>query len=95
MFITKPDGAKSSSVEEFNALSRATEVNLETLSGEFDALHARMQTSKARAGVNDAFHASSKELGRAAVGAARKRGCDSLHPVHLLHRNGHEFGSRH
>jgi prevent-host-death family protein len=76
MFITKHDGAKAVliSVEEFNALSRATEVNLETLTGEFDALLARMQTSKARAGVNDAFHASPKELGRAAVTAARKRG---------------------
>ncbi len=76
MFITKHDGAKAVllSVEEFNALSRATEVNLETLSGEFDALLSRMQTSKARAGMKDAFHASPKELGRAAVAAARKRG---------------------
>jgi antitoxin Phd len=76
MFITKHDGAKAVllSVDEFNALSRATEVNLETLTGEFDALLSRMQTSKARAGVKDAFHASPKELGRAAVAAARKRG---------------------
>ena len=77
MFITKHDGAKAVllSVDEFNALSRATEVNLETLTGEFDALLSRMQTSKARAGLKAAFHASSKELGRAAVAAAaRKRG---------------------
>lgn len=76
MFITKHDGAKAVllSVDEYNALSRATEANLETLTGEFDALLARMQTSKARAGVKDAFHASPKELGRAAVAAARKRG---------------------
>jgi prevent-host-death family protein len=77
MFITKHDGAKAVllSVDEFNTLSRATEVNLETLTGEFDALLSRMQTSKARAGLKAAFHASSKELGRAAVAAAaRKRG---------------------
>lgn len=76
MFITKHDGAKAVllSVDEFNALSRATQANLETLTSEFDALLSRMQTPTARAAMKDAFHASPKELGRAAVAAARKRG---------------------
>ena len=47
---------------------------LDTLSGEFDALLARMQAPKARAGMKAAFDASPKQLGRAAVAAARKRG---------------------
>jgi serine/threonine protein kinase len=62
------------SADKFNALPPAPEANLETLTGEFDALLSQMQTSKARAGVRRAFHASPKQLGRAAVAAARKRG---------------------
>jgi len=62
------------SVDEFNALSRAHRVDLDTLSGEFDLLLARMQAPEARAGMKAAFGASPKQLGKAAVAAARKRG---------------------
>ena len=62
------------SVDEFNALARAPERTLESLSGEFDAMLARMQTPRARAGMKAAFDASPRQLGRAAVAAARKRG---------------------
>jgi antitoxin Phd len=74
--ITKHDAPKAVlvSMEEFSALARATESKLETLSSEFDALLARMQTPKARAGMKAAFDASPEQLGRAAVAAARKRG---------------------
>ncbi len=74
--ITKHDAPKAVliSVDEFDALSRASEAKLDTLSQEFDALLARMQTPKARAGMKAAFDASPKQLGKAAVAAARKRG---------------------
>jgi prevent-host-death family protein len=74
--ITKHDTPKAVllPVEEFNALARAAERELDTLSEEFDALFARMQTPKARAGMRAAFEASAKQLGKAAVAAARKRG---------------------
>lgn len=74
--ITKHDVPKAVliSVDEFDAISRANRVKLDTLSGEFDALLARMQTPAARAGMKAAFGASPKQLGQAAVAAARKRG---------------------
>lgn len=74
--ITKHDAPKAVllPVDEYNALARPTESKLDTLSSEFDALLARMQTPKARAGMKAAFDASPKQLGRAAVAAARKRG---------------------
>lgn len=62
------------SVENFNALSDAAETKLDTLSGEFDALLAQMQTAKARRGMKAAFAASGKRLGKAAVAAARSGG---------------------
>jgi prevent-host-death family protein len=62
------------SFAEFEALSRAGQVKLDTLSGEFDALLARMQTPAARAGMQAAFGASPKQLGKAARAVARKRG---------------------
>jgi len=73
--ITKHDSPKAVliSMEEFNTLSNAHKAALETLSAEFDKLLARMQTPAARAGMKAAFHATPKELGRAAVAAARKR----------------------
>jgi prevent-host-death family protein len=61
------------SMEEYDALSGATQSRLDALNGEFDALLARMQTAKARAGRKAAFDASPKQLGKAAVNAARKR----------------------
>ena len=74
--ITKHDAPKAVliSVENFNALSGAAQTKLDTLSREFDALLARMQTSKARRGMKAAFAASGKRLGQAAVAAARSRG---------------------
>ena len=74
--ITKHDSPKAVliSVEDFNALSGAAETKLDTLSQEFDALLARMQTSKARRGMKAAFAASGKRLGKAAVAATRSRG---------------------
>ena len=74
--ITKHDAPKAVliSVETFNALSGAAETKLDTLSSEFDALLARMQTSKARRGMKAAVAASGERLGKAAVAAARSRG---------------------
>ena len=74
--ITKHDVPKAVmvSVETFNALSRASETRLDTLSLEFDALLAKLQTPKARRGMKAAFAASGKQLGKAAVALARTRG---------------------
>jgi len=74
--ITKHDAPKAVllSVDEFNKLAGAAERKLDALSGEFDALLSRMQTPEARTGMKAAFEASPKQLGRAAVAAARKRG---------------------
>jgi antitoxin Phd len=74
--ITKHDAPKAvvMSMDEFSALTQATERTLETLSGHFDALLAGMQAPKARAGMKAAFEAVPKALGRAAVAAARRRG---------------------
>jgi prevent-host-death family protein len=74
--ITKHDAPKAvlMSVENFNALSRASETRLETLSGEFDALLAKMQTPKAQSAMKRAFAASATQLGKAAVAASRRRG---------------------
>lgn len=73
--ITKHDSPKAVliSMDEFNALSNAHKAELEALSEEFDGLLARMQAPAARAGMNAAFHATPKELGKAAAAAARKR----------------------
>ena len=74
--ITKHDAPKAIllSMDEFNALTRTTETKLDSLSADFDAMLARMQTPRARSGMQAAFGASPKALGRAAVTAARKRG---------------------
>jgi hypothetical protein len=61
-------------VDEFNSLVGAREDQLQTLSDEFDVFLSKMQTSKARQGMKDAFDASPAELGQAALMAARKRG---------------------
>jgi antitoxin Phd len=75
VLITKHDTPKAVllSMEEYGALSRATQSRLDTLSGEFDALLSRMQTPKARSGRKAAFAASPKQLGKAAVAPARIR----------------------
>jgi antitoxin Phd len=74
--ITKHDMPKAMliSMDEFNDLSGGMELALGTLRGEFDVLFAGMQTPGARRAMKSAFHASPKELGKAAVIAARKRG---------------------
>jgi antitoxin Phd len=74
--ITKHEYPKAVliSVDEFNALSRATAATLDTLSAEFDALLARMQTPNAQRGMKAAFDASPRKLGRAALAASRNRG---------------------
>jgi prevent-host-death family protein len=75
MFITKHGATKAvlMPVEEYDALSRAAEIQLDSLTDEFDTLLLRMQTPKARAGMKAAFHATPKQLGKAAVAAARLR----------------------
>ena len=74
--ITKHDSPKAVliSVDQFNALKHAPELKLDTLSGEFDALLARVQSSKARTAMKAAFSSSPQQLGKAAVLAARKHG---------------------
>jgi len=76
VLITKHDAPKAVliSVEEFEALSRASERRIDSLSAEFDALFSRMQGPAARKAMDDAFRASPAELGKVAVAAARKRG---------------------
>jgi prevent-host-death family protein len=74
--ITKHDAPKAVliSIDEFDALACANQAKLDTLSGEFDALLDRMQTPAALAGMQAAFTASPKQLGKAALAASRKRG---------------------
>jgi prevent-host-death family protein len=74
--ITKHDRPKAVliSVDQFNALKHAPEFKLDTLSGEFDALLARMQSPNARTAMKAAFNSSPQQLGKAAVLAARKHG---------------------
>ena len=75
--ITRHDAPKAVlvSYEEFQALVNARAQSLSELDAEFDALLSRMQTPKAKKGVEAAFKASPAELGRAAAAAkpARKR----------------------
>jgi antitoxin Phd len=74
--ITKHDAPKAVliSIDEYVALSRADQVQIQTLSEEFDALLEEMQTSRARRGMRAAFNASPEQIGRAAVAAAAKLG---------------------
>jgi antitoxin Phd len=65
------------SMEDYGALSRATQTRLDALNREFDAMLMRMQTRKARAGMKAAFAALPKQLGKAALalkGNRRKLG---------------------
>jgi prevent-host-death family protein len=74
--ITKHEAAKAVlvSLDRVAALLRTDKSKLNRLSEEFDALLARMQTPRARAGMKAAFDATPDQLGKAAVAAARKRG---------------------
>ena len=78
--ITRHDAPKAVlvSYEEFQALVNTRAQSLSDLDAEFDALLARMQTPKAKKGVEAAFRASPAELGRASSASrsarsARKR----------------------
>ena len=74
--ITRHDSPRAVliSMDQFEALQQAPQTKLNALSGQFDALLERMQTPAARRGMAAAFNASPKQLGKAAVKAARKRG---------------------
>ena len=74
--ITKHDAPRAVlvSMDRFQALQDAPQLKLNTLSEQFDALLDRMQTPQARRGMSVAFNASPKQLGKAAVVSARKRG---------------------
>lgn len=74
--ITKHGAPKAVliSLDEYTALASASESRINSLSADFDSLLTRMQGPKARSAMKSAFHASSKQLGKAAVAAARKRG---------------------
>jgi len=61
------------SFDEFHDLVSARENKLETLTNEFGALLARMQTPQARRGMKAAFDATPARMGKAAVAAAGKR----------------------
>ncbi len=61
------------SFDAYTALTNRAERALNTLSGEFDAAVARMQTPRARAALEAAFNASPARLGKAAVAAATAR----------------------
>ena len=73
--ITRHDAPRAVlvSYEDFEALVKGQNQNLNDLGAEFDALLARMQTSKAKKGVQAAFNAAPAVLGRAAVKSAKKR----------------------
>jgi antitoxin Phd len=72
--ITRHDAPKAVllSYEEFESLVQVRSRTLENLGAEFDDLLNRMQTPKAKKGMDSAFHASPAKLGRAAIKAARK-----------------------
>jgi prevent-host-death family protein len=61
------------SYDEFQSLIKARSSSLSDLSAEYDVMLARMQTPKAKKGMEAAFSATPGALGRAAVRAARKR----------------------
>jgi antitoxin Phd len=60
------------SIEDFKALARDRSPDLGELEGRFEELVATMQTKDSRAGVAALFRATPRELGQAAVAAARK-----------------------
>ncbi|PYX77105.1 MAG: prevent-host-death family protein [Acidobacteria bacterium] len=74
--ITKHDAPKAVliSMDKYTALASAPESRINTLSAEFDSLLMRMQGAGVRNSMQAAFRASPKQLGKAAVLAARKRG---------------------
>jgi antitoxin Phd len=75
VLITKHDSPRAVliSIDHFKTLQEAPQAKLNTLTEQFDTLLERMQSPKARRGMAAAFHADTKQLGKAAVAAARKR----------------------
>lgn len=75
ILITKHDSPRAVliSIDHFQNLQEAPQAKLNTLSEQFDTLLERMQSTKARRGMAAAFRANKKQLGKAAVAAARKR----------------------
>ncbi|HEX6648877.1 MAG TPA: type II toxin-antitoxin system Phd/YefM family antitoxin [Pyrinomonadaceae bacterium] len=75
ILITKHDSPRAVliSIDHFERLQEAPPAKLNTLTEQFDTLLERMQSPKARRGMAAAFRADNKQLGKAAVAAARKR----------------------
>ena len=75
VLITKHDSPRAVliSIDHFQTLQEAPQAKLNTLTEQFDTLLERMQSPKARRGMAAAFGANNKQLGKAAVVAARKR----------------------
>jgi len=75
VLITKHDSLRAVliSIDHFQTLQEAPQTKLNTLTKQFDTLLERMQSSKERRGMAAAFRADNKQLGKAAVAAARKR----------------------
>src|ERR1700690_4030480 len=67
--ITKHDAPKAVliSMDEYTALSNASESRINSLSAEFNSMLMRMQGPKARSVMKRAFHASPKQWGKAAA----------------------------
>jgi len=61
------------SIGRYRELAGAEATMLDTLTAEFDALLARMQTPTVRAGTERGFRATPEQMGRAAVKAAATR----------------------
>ncbi len=74
--ITKHDAPKAVliSMDEYTALKRIPELNLDALTAEYDAMYERMQTKQQREAVETLFSSTPDQLGKAAVLAARRRG---------------------
>lgn len=74
--ITRRDAPKAVllGIEQYESLARAKASRLDSLGRAFDERLVAMQSAESRAATKAAFHASSKELARAAVKTARKRG---------------------
>ena len=62
------------SYDAYQALTRPSSEKLKQLGASFDAMLARMQTPRIRAGTRAGFSATPKQLGKAAVAAAKRRG---------------------
>ena len=79
VLITKHDSPRAVliSIDHFQALQEAPQAKLNTLTEQFDTLLERMQSPQARRGMAAAFGADNKQLGKAAVAAARKRAMTS------------------